>query len=161
MEKHDKSNNSNGVIGSVDASGPNTTPLALAPAPPDAHPPRGFVMWLSLAQLISWGTLFYVFSLLLADFERDLSLSRIDAALAFSLALLTEGVLAIVVGRLIEAGRARAVMCAGSALAGTSFIVISLVQTQWQLYAVWIAVGIAMSGTLYQPAFSVLIRRYP
>ena len=135
-------------------------PFAVVPAA-IAHPPRGFVMWLSLAQLISWGTLFYMFSLLLEHFERDLSLSRVDAALAFSLALLMEGVLAIVVGRLIDAGWARAVMCVGSTLAGVSFIVISLVQHQWQLYAVWIAVGVAMSGTLYQPAFSVLIRRYP
>jgi len=102
----------------------------------DAHAPRGFVMWLSLAQLISWGTLFYMFSLLLEHFERDLSLTRVDAALAFSLALLMEGVLAIAVGRLIDAGWARAVMCAGSLLAGASFIVISLVQNQWQLYAV-------------------------
>jgi MFS family permease len=35
------------------------------------------------------------------------------------------------------------------------------VQSQWQLYCVWIAAGVAMAGTLYQPAFSVLIRRYP
>lgn len=137
------------------------TALPAVVATVDAHPPRGFVFWLSLAQLISWGTLFYMFSLLLEHFEKDLSLSRVDAALAFSLALLTEGGLAMVVGRLIDAGRARAVMCAGSLLAGASFIVISLVQNQWQLYAVWIAIGVAMSGTLYQPAFSVLIRRYP
>ena len=127
----------------------------------DAHPPRGFVLWLSAAQLISWGTLFYMFSLLLEHFEKDLSLSRVDAALAFSLALLMEGVLAIVVGRLIDAGRARMVMCVGSLLAGASFAAMGLIQTRWQLYAVWIAVGVAMSGTLYQPAFSVLIRRYP
>ena len=38
------------------------------------------------------------FSLLLAFFEKDLALSRVDAALAFSLALLTEGVLAFAVG---------------------------------------------------------------
>ena len=132
----------------------------IAPAP-DGHPPRGFVTWLSLAQLISWGTLFYMFSLLLEHFEKDLSLSRVDAALAFSLALLMEGVLAIIVGRLIDAGRARAVMCVGSLLAGASFGAMAFIQNQWQLYAVWIAVGVAMSGTLYQPAFSVLIRRYP
>ncbi len=126
-----------------------------------AHAPRGFVLWLSVAQLISWGTLFYMFSLLLEHFERDLALSRVDAALAFSLALLMEGVLAMVVGRLIDAGWARAVMCAGSTLAGVSFMGISQVQNQWQLYAAWIAIGVAMSGTLYQPAFSVLIRRYP
>jgi MFS family permease len=138
-----------------------STPANLHPALPATHPPRGFVLWLSLAQLISWGTLFYTFSLLLEHFERDLSLSRVDAALAFSLALLTEGVLAIAVGRLIEAGRARAVMCAGSALAAASFVGCAMAQNQWQLYLAWIGVGIAMSGTLYQPAFSLLIRRYP
>ncbi len=126
-----------------------------------SKPPRGFVFWLSLAQLISWGTLFYMFSLLLEHFERDLNLSRVDASLAFSLALLFEGLLAFLVGRLIDAGKARAVMCAGSLLASAAFVAMAFVQTQWQLYATWIAVGIAMSGTLYQPAFSVLIRRYP
>ena len=161
MEQTGTSSNSADTVDSGDTGATRANPPALIPTRPDAHPPRGFVMWLSLAQLISWGTLFYMFSLLLEDFERDLSLSRVDAALAFSLALLMEGVLAIFVGRLIDAGWARAVMCAGSTLAGASFIVISLVQNQWQLYAVWIAIGVAMSGTLYQPAFSVLIRRYP
>ena len=126
-----------------------------------AHPPRGFVFWLSVAQLISWGTLFYTFSLLLSFFEKELSLSRVDAALAFSLALLVEGVLSIAVGRMIDAGRARAVMCAASALAAAGFVALAFVQNQWQLYAAWIALGVAMSGCLYQPAFSVLIRRYP
>jgi MFS family permease len=139
----------------MSADSPSTS-LALANAPP-----RGFVLWLSLAQLISWGTLFYTFSLLLEHFERDLSLSRVDASIAFSLALLFEGVLAIAVGRLIDAGRARAVMCTGSLLAATAFAAMSLVQSQWQLYVVWIIAGISMSGTLYQPAFSILIRRYP
>jgi MFS family permease len=119
------------------------------------------VLWLSLAQLISWGTLFYTFSLLLEHLERDLSLTRIDAALAFSIALMTEGVLAIAVGRLIDAGRARAVMCAGSMVAAASLIGCAFVSNQTQLYITWIGVGIAMSGTLYQPAFSLLIRRYP
>ena len=131
------------------------------PITPAAHPPRGFVLWLSAAQLISWGTLFYTFSLLLEHFEKDLSLSRVDAALAFSLALLVEGLLSFVVGRLIDAGRARAVMCIGSLLAGASFVTLAFVHNQWQLYAAWIALGVAMSGVLYQPAFSVLIRRYP
>ena len=119
------------------------------------------MFWLSVAQLISWGTLFYMFSLLLEHFEQDLLMSRVDAALAFSLALLTEGVMSFVVGRLIDAGRARIVMCACSMLAGASFVALAFVHSRWQLYAVWIGIGVAMSGTLYQPAFSVLIRRYP
>jgi MFS family permease len=134
----------------------NTLPATLA-----TTPPRGFVLWLSIAQLISWGTLFYTFSLLLEHFERDLNLSRVDASIAFSIALLVEGMLAFFVGRLIDAGRARAAMCVGSLLAAIGFVAMSLVQTRWQLYAAWSVLGVAMSGTLYQPAFSLLIRRYP
>jgi predicted MFS family arabinose efflux permease len=62
---------------------------------------------------------------------------------------------------LIDAGRARTVMCAGSLLAAVGFIAMAFVQAQWQLYAAWLVLGVAMSGTLYQPAFSLLIRRYP
>ncbi len=134
----------------------NTLPATLITAPP-----RGFVLWLSVAQLVSWGTLFYTFSLLLEHFERDLSVSRVDASIAFSLALLVEGLLAFFIGRLIDAGRARAVMCCGSAMAALGFVTMSFVQNQWQLYAAWFLIGVAMSGTLYQPAFSLLIRRYP
>ena len=125
------------------------------------EPPRGFVLWLSIAQLISWGTLFYTFSLLLGHFEGDLALSRVDASLSFSLALLCEGLLAFAIGRLIDAGKARVVMCAGSLLAALTFLGMSFVQTQWQLYLAWIVAGIAMSATLYAPAFAILIRRYP
>ena len=133
----------------------------MSPTTLNTHPPRSFVFWLSLAQLISWGTLFYTFSLLLEHFETDLALSRVDAALAFSLALLTEGAMSFMVGRLIDAGRARVVMCSGSLLAGMSFVALAFVDSRWQLYAVWIALGAAMAGTLYQPAFSILIRRFP
>jgi len=47
------------------------------------------LVWcLSLAQLISWGSIFYMFSLVLEPLERDLGLSRAQVSLAFSLALL-------------------------------------------------------------------------
>ena len=144
-------------VADVSIQSPSSVVVAAAH---NAHPPRGYVLWLSAAQLISWGTLFYLFSLLLEHFERDLSPTRVDAALAFSIALLMEGVLGVRVGRLIDVGRARVVMCAGSLLAGVGFATVSLVQAQWQLYAVWALCGIAMSSTLFQPTFSVLIRRY-
>lgn len=144
-------------------SEPITPPPSTAPyaGHPLAHPPRGFVFWLSVAQLVSWGTLFYAFSLLLEHFERDLQLSRVDASLAFSLALLVEGLLAFAVGRLIDHGRGRLVMAFGSVLAALAFTGLAWVQSAWQLYAAWIVAGAAMAGCLYQPAFSILIRRFP
>ena len=51
---------------------------------------RRLVLWLSLAQLITWGSVFYTFALLLEPVERELGLTRAQSSLAFSLALLAE-----------------------------------------------------------------------
>ena len=48
---------------------------------------RRLVGWLSLAQLITWGSVFYTFALLLEPVERELGLTRAQSSLAFSLAL--------------------------------------------------------------------------
>ena len=64
----------------------------------------GLVGWLSVAQLISWGSLFYTFALVMEPVERELGLSRAQSSLAFSLALLAEGLMAYPVGRWIDRG---------------------------------------------------------
>jgi MFS family permease len=119
------------------------------------------VLWLSVAQLVSWGCVFYGFSLLMEPVEQALHMSRAESSLAFSLALLMEGLLAYPVGRLIDRGRERAVMVGGSLLIGLALAAHSLVQTPLQFYAVWLMLGVGMSATLYPPAFAVLTRRYP
>jgi len=119
------------------------------------------VIWLSLAQLISWGSVFYLFALLLAPLERDLGLSRAQVSLAFSLALLTEGLMAYPVGRWIDRGHERLVMTVGSVLTGLCLALHSLVSTLAQLYALWIVLGMAMAAVLYSPAFAVVTRRFP
>jgi MFS family permease len=67
---------------------------------------RRLVGWLSLAQLISWGSLFYTFALVLEPVEHELGMSRSQSSLAFSLALLAEGIAAYPVGRWIDRGHA-------------------------------------------------------
>jgi len=117
--------------------------------------------WLSLAQLISWGSVFYGYSLLLEPVERELGLSRAETSLAFSLALLAEGLLAWPVGRLIDRGHERAVMTGGSLVLGACLLLHSAVDSQAGFYLAWLGLGIGLSGTLYPPAFAVVIRRYP
>ena len=119
------------------------------------------VLWLSLGQLISWGTLFYSFALLLEPLERELGASRSAVALAFSLAMLTEGLMGYPVGRWIDRGHGRAVMCAGSALAALGLIALSLVQSLAGLYAAWLVIGLSLSGVLYTPSFAILTQRFP
>lgn len=119
------------------------------------------VGWLSLAQLISWGSIFYTFALVMAPVERDLGLSRAESSLAFSLALLVEGLLAYPVGRWIDRGHERAVMTGGSVLAGVCLLLQGSVTGMVGFYAVWAGLGAAMAATLYAPAFAVVTRRFP
>ena len=126
---------------------------------PDHRSP--LVLWLSVAQLVSWGCVFYGFSLLMEPVEAALGMSRAESSLAFSLALLMEGLLAYPVGRWIDRGHERAVMAGGSLLMGLALAAHSAVQTPLQFYAVWLLLGVGMSATLYPPAFAVLTRRYP
>ncbi len=132
-----------------------------SPAPNLVFADRRFVGWLSLGQLITWGSVFYTFALLLEPVERELGLTRVQSSLAFSLALLTEGALAYPVGRLIDRGHERAVMAGGSVLVGLCLLLHSAVDSAAGFYAVWIGLGVGLSGTLYSPVFAVVTRRFP
>jgi len=120
-----------------------------------------FAVWLSCAQLITWGSVFYTFSLLMGPIERELGLSRAESSLAFSLALLADGLMAYPVGRWIDQGHERRVMAWGSAWVGACLLAHSFIDSLSGFYAVWIALGLGMSATLYAPVFAVVTRRFP
>jgi MFS family permease len=121
----------------------------------------GWVAAMSLAQLISWGTLYYTFSLLMPGLERDLGLSRVEVSGAFSAALLASGLVGLPAGALIDRGRGRLVMAGGSLAAGLLLVAHAYIDSRLTLYLVWIGLGASMACTLYEPAFAILIRRWP
>ena len=120
-----------------------------------------FAVWLSWAQLITWGSVFYTFSLLMGPVERELGLSRAESSLAFSLALLADGLMAYPVGRWIDQGHERRVMTWGSACVGACLLAHSFIGSLSGFYLVWICLGLGMSATLYAPVFAVVTRRFP
>ena len=120
-----------------------------------------FSFWLSLPQLITWGSVFYTFSLLMAPLEAELGMGRAESSLAFSLALLAEGLMAYGVGRWIDAGHERRVMTLGSVWVGLGLVGHSFVTTVAGFYAAWIWLGLGMAATLYNPVFAVVTRRFP
>ena len=122
---------------------------------------RRRVVWLSLAQLITWGSVFYTFALLLEPVERELGLSRAQSSLAFSLALLAEGLFAYPVGRWIDRGHERAVMTGGSLLIAAGLAFHSQIRSVEGFYLAWLLLGAALAATLYTPVFAVVTRRYP
>jgi MFS family permease len=137
---------------------PDVPPLPMTPGP--GHD-RRLVVWLSLAQLVTWGSVFYTFALLLEPVERELGLTRAQSSLAFSLALLAEGLCAYPVGRWIDRGHERAVMTGGSLLVIAGLLLHSQLRSAAGFYAVWLLLGAALAGTLYTPVFAVVTRRFP
>jgi MFS family permease len=131
------------------------------PPSTERHYDRRLVGWLSLAQLITWGSVFYTFALLMEPVEQELGLTRSQSSLAFSLALLAEGALAYPVGRWIDRGHERAVMTGGSLLVAACLALHSAVHSVAAFYAVWIGLGTALAATLYNPVFSIVTRRFP
>jgi MFS family permease len=128
---------------------------------PAAAYDRRLVGWLSLAQLISWGSVFYTFAVLLEPVERELGLTRAQSSLAFSLALLAEGLLAWPVGRWIDRGHERSVMAGGSLVLALGLALHAQVRGIAGFYAVWVLLGAGLAATLYTPVFAVVTRRFP
>ncbi len=130
--------------------------------PPHRAPSlSSFSGWLSLGQLITWGSVFYTFALLAHPIELALGLSRAESSFAFSLALLCEGLMAFWVGRWIDAGHERWVMTGGSIIVGLGLLAHSQIHSLLEFYLVWAWLGLGLSATLYTPAFAVVTRRFP
>jgi predicted MFS family arabinose efflux permease len=128
-------------------------------SPSPARMPWGFVAALSLAQLVSWGIVFYAFALFLAPMAQELGWSRPALTLAYSLGLGASAVTAYPAGRLIDRGRGRLVMTAGSLISSALLVLWSRVESYPVFVLVWIGLGATMSAILYEPGFAVLTHR--
>lgn len=122
---------------------------------------RTLILGLSFAQLIAWGSLLYSFSVFLDPVEAALGMNRTQSSLAFSIALLVEGLVAFRVGRWIDAGHERALMTCGSIVAGLALLGHGFTRSPAGFYLAWAAIGLAMGATLYTPVFAVVTRRFP
>ena len=71
---------------------------------------------LSVAETLSWGVLYYSFSVFIRPIEREMGWSRTQVTGAFSLALLVAGLAAMPVGHWVDARGARGLMTSGSVL---------------------------------------------
>jgi MFS family permease len=111
---------------------------------------------LAVTQTIGYGILYYAFSVFVKPMEAELGWSRAQTSLAFSLALLVEGVLALPIGRWIDKHGARGLMTLGSVL-GSGFVVAwAYVNNLTTLYLVWLGIGVASAMVLYPVAFTVI-----
>jgi MFS family permease len=116
------------------------------------------VLTLGITETISWGVLYYAFTVYLAPMEREMGWSRGDMTGAFSLASLVSGMAAIPVGRWLDRHGPRLLMTVGSIVATGLVVAWATISSLPMLYAVWAAIGLTMSATLYDPAFATANR---
>lgn len=118
-----------------------------------------FITGLGIAQICSWGSLYYSFPQIAEQMGGDLGWSKQTLYGAAALGLILSGLLAYPVGSAIDRGHGRTIMTLASALAGVLLIVWSQVTDIWLLYALAAGVGALQAATLYDPAFAVVARR--
>jgi cyanate permease len=125
----------------------------------DARPHRGLVPGLAVTQTVSWGILYYTFSVLLVPMQDSLGWSRSVLVGGFTIAIVISGLAAPFVGRLLDAEVTRPLIVGGSLLGTAAVISWSRAANVVAYYAAWAAIGLAMAAVLYEPAFTVLAKR--
>ena len=105
-----------------------------------------------------WAAMYYGFPALLPAWERDLGWSKTELSFAFTVSLVVSASLVPVAGRLIDRGHAHAIFTGGAMLGAVLLALLCVVTEYWQFLCVWIGLGVAMSGTLYEACFAVLVR---
>ncbi|WP_020206462.1 MFS transporter [Cupriavidus sp. WS] len=118
--------------------------------------PRQLVWTLGVTETISWGTLYFAFTVFIGPMSAALGYSKPFLAGGYSLGLLVWAMCSFAVGRLLDRVPARVVMASGSALAGAGLLLWAWSPGPAVFLLMWIPLGLAMSTTLYEPAFVVL-----
>lgn len=119
------------------------------------------VSLLGVAQIISWGSLYYSLTVLAAPIRQELGFNDLMIFGAFTLGQLLSGVAAPFVGRRIDAAGGRGVMTVGSITAAVALALVALAREPFVFTLGWVLAGLAMSACLYDSAFATLYQIAP
>jgi MFS family permease len=122
------------------------------------HGPWRAVPVLGVTQILAWGTIFYspVLTVPLIAAERGWSLSF--AMGGFSLCLLVAGLASPTVGSMIDRFGGHIVMTFGSLTGALGLLALVHAEHKFAYLAVWMLLGVGLSASLYDAAFSTLGR---
>ncbi len=111
---------------------------------------------LGIAQIISWGSLFYAIGVLGPPMRAELGVSELFLFGAFTAGLLVSGTLAPVAGRAIDRRGGRLVLSIGSCLGVLALAMLAAAPNAAVMVAGWLVAGASMAACLYDPAFATL-----
>jgi MFS family permease len=110
----------------------------------------------SITELVSWGILYYAFTVFIAPMQADLGWSREALTGGYSLALLCAGLAAVPVGWWLDRHGPRLLMTVGSCVGSLLLLAWSQVTTLPGFYGIMAGIGLVMAAVLYEPAFAII-----
>src|SRR5438477_13011786 len=113
---------------------------------------------LGVTQILAWGTVFYPPVMTVPLIAANRGFSFTFAMGGFSAGLLAAGFVAPTVGTLIDRYGGHRVMPFGSLAGAAGLVALTYASHPVAYFAVWILLGVAMSASLYDPAFATLGR---
>jgi predicted MFS family arabinose efflux permease len=119
---------------------------------------RRLVSALGVAQIVSWGTLFYSIAVLGPPMARALGVSDLMLYGSFTAGLFVSGIASPWVGARIDRHGGRGVLAGGSALGAIACALLAASIDGAMMLAGWLVAGVAMAACLYDPAFATLYR---
>src|SRR3954452_9540857 len=120
--------------------------------------PGRAVSVLSLTQILSWGILIYPPVLIMPHLAADHGWPLGFGQGGFWTGLVTSGMLSPTIGHLIDRNGGNIVMSVGALAGALGLVLLTLAGQRPAYLACWLLIGVAMSSTLYDPAFAALTR---
>jgi MFS family permease len=117
---------------------------------------RRVVAVLCLTEITSWGVLFYAFPVLSTTIRDSEGWSLTWLVACFTAAQLVAAAVGLWVGRRIDTHGPRGVMTVGSCIGVLAVLLIAAAPNLVGFLLGWLVAGVAMSGTLYAPAFAAV-----
>ncbi len=122
---------------------------------------RGIVVGaLGTAQILAWGSSYYLPAILADPIADGLGLSRTAVFGVFSGSLLVSAFLGPPVGRAIDTHGGRGVLALSNLVLAAGLVLLALTQGVVTLAAAWTVLGVGMAMGLYDPAFATLAGLY-
>jgi predicted MFS family arabinose efflux permease len=112
---------------------------------------------LAVTQTVGYGVLYYAFSVLVTPIAAELGVPTAAVTGALTVSTLTAAASAVPLGRWLDRHGGHASMTLGSAVGVVAVVAWSQVDELWQLYAVFVVIGLASAASLYDAAFAVVI----
>lgn len=120
----------------------------------------GHAIWLlALGQTLTYSGVYYAFPALLPDIEAWTGWTKAQLALGPTLAFLVMAPLTPLTGRLVDRGLGGEMLVVLPALAAAALAGLTQVATPAGWVLLWLVIGVAMSGCLYETCFAFLVRR--